>query len=216
MQCIDFEQVIESQPDGPLSASAAAHRDACGACRGLWSDLDAIRSASRELGTDTPEPPARIWTALRAQLAAEGLIREPQPAAGWFAGWFGTPRRLGLTGAYAAFLLAAAGLAGYTGSSQPAMATGSVSDEEASVAPELGRTLDGDLNRVIESLPNRDPALAASLRKNMGIVDNFIAVCEKSVREQPDNPVARDYLYGAYQQKAVLLATATDLTLEDR
>ena len=151
-----------------------------------------------------------------AQLAAEGLIREPQPAAGWFAGWFGTPRRLVLTGAYAAFLLAAAGLAGYTGSSQPALATGSVSDDEASVAPELGRTLDGDLNRVIESLPDRDPALAASLRKNMGIVDNFIAVCEKSVREQPDNPVARDYLYGAYQQKAVLLATATDRTLEDR
>jgi hypothetical protein len=216
MQCIEFEQVIESQPDGPLPASAAAHRDACDACRGLWSDLDAIRSASWQLGEDTPEPPARIWTALRAQLAAEGLIREPQPAAGWFAGWFGTPRRLVLTGAYAAFLLAAAGLAGYTGSSQPALATGTVSDEEASVAPELGRTLDGDLNRVIESLPDRDPALAASLRKNMGIVDNFIAVCEKSVREQPDNPVARDYLYGAYQQKAVLLATATDRTLEDR
>src|SRR5579872_6657908 len=91
MRCIEFEQVVESQPDGPLSASAAAHMDACGACRGLWSDLDAIRSAGRELGADTPAPPARIWTALRAQLAAEGLIREPQPATGWFAGWFGTP-----------------------------------------------------------------------------------------------------------------------------
>jgi hypothetical protein len=30
------------------------------------------------------------------------------------------------------------------------------------------------------------------------------------VREQPDDPMARDYLYGAYQQKAVLLAAATD------
>jgi hypothetical protein len=35
-------------------------------------------------------------------------------------------------------------------------------------------------------------------------------VCEKSVREQPDDAVARDYLYGAYEQKAVLLATAMD------
>jgi hypothetical protein len=51
----------------------------------------------------------------------------------------------------------------------------------------------------------------------LGIVDNLIAVCEKSMREQPDNPVVRQYLYGAYQQKAVLLATAIDRsTLEVR
>ncbi len=30
------------------------------------------------------------------------------------------------------------------------------------------------------------------------------------MREQPDNPAVRQYLYGAYQQKAVLLATAID------
>jgi hypothetical protein len=31
-------------------------------------------------------------------------------------------------------------------------------------------------------------------------------MCEKSVREEPQNDVAREYLYGAYQQKAELLA----------
>ena len=40
---------------------------------------------------------------------------------------------------------------------------------------------------------------------------------EKSVREQPSDPLAREYLYGAYQQKAVLLATALDRsTLEEK
>jgi len=47
-----------------------------------------------------------------------------------------------------------------------------------------------------------------SIRRNLEIVDNFIALCEKSVREQPDNQMAREYLYGAYQQKAEVLATA--------
>ena len=49
------------------------------------------------------------------------------------------------------------------------------------------------------------------------MVDNLIVLCEKSVRENPDNPMAREYLYGAYQQKASLLAAAMDRsTLENR
>jgi len=35
-------------------------------------------------------------------------------------------------------------------------------------------------------------------------------MCEKDVREQPENEMAREYLYGAYQQKAELLSTAMD------
>jgi len=35
-------------------------------------------------------------------------------------------------------------------------------------------------------------------------------MCEKNVREQPENEMAREYLYGAYEQKAELLAAAMD------
>ena len=52
--------------------------------------------------------------------------------------------------------------------------------------------------------------MTASLHKNLAIVDNYIALCEKSVREEPGNEIARDYLYGAYQQKADLLAQMTE------
>jgi hypothetical protein len=38
-------------------------------------------------------------------------------------------------------------------------------------------------------------------------------MCEKDVHEQPDNQMAREYLYGAYQQKAEILATATNRSL---
>jgi hypothetical protein len=60
----------------------------------------------------------------------------------------------------------------------------------------------------ILGVQRQDTAVTDSIRRNLRIVDNFIAMCEKDVHEQPDNQIAREYLYGAYQQKAELLATA--------
>ena len=59
-------------------------------------------------------------------------------------------------------------------------------------------------------MPETNPVVTASLHKNLAIVDNYIALCEKSVREDPQNEAARDYLYEAYQQKADLLAQMTE------
>jgi len=49
-------------------------------------------------------------------------------------------------------------------------------------------------------------AVDVSLRKNLDIVDNFIADCERRVKEQPQDDFAREYLSGAYRQKAELLS----------
>ena len=45
-----------------------------------------------------------------------------------------------------------------------------------------------------------------SLRRNLQIVDNFILDCEQRLKEDPDDQLARDYLTGAYQQKAELIS----------
>jgi hypothetical protein len=50
----------------------------------------------------------------------------------------------------------------------------------------------------------------ASLRRNLDIVDNFIIDCERRVKEQPQDDLAREYLSGAYQQKAELLSAMMD------
>jgi hypothetical protein len=65
-------------------------------------------------------------------------------------------------------------------------------------------------NENIPGFRTHDAAVTDSIRRNLNIVDNFIAMCEKDVREQPENDMAREYLYGAYEQKAELLATAMD------
>jgi hypothetical protein len=65
-------------------------------------------------------------------------------------------------------------------------------------------------NENIPGLRVHDGAVSDTIRRNLNIVDNFIAMCEKDVREQPENEMAREYLYGAYEQKAELLSTAMD------
>jgi hypothetical protein len=230
--CIQFEKALE-QSDEPLSASAAAHLQDCVHCSVLWSDLETIRATAQEWGAEEPEPPARVWIALRAQLEAEGLIREPAVArrgsqanwqanwqASWLAGWLSGGPRLAMAGAYLSLLLVGAVLL-RTDLPLPAVSRAgarvTLLSEATSAEAELGQTLDSDMKRVMASLPEHNASLASSLQQNLGIVDNMIAVCEKSVREQPSDPIAREYLYGAYQQKAVLLATALDRsTLEEK
>jgi hypothetical protein len=215
IQCAQFERMLEEQPDGPLSAGAAAHLEGCADCRLLWSDIEAVRTAGMEWGKEEVEPPAYLWASLRQRLESEGLIRENSARRGWFSAWFGAAPRWALAGASVSLLLIAGILAAFQMNEPKSAAVLPMrlslsAARPKLVAADLGKTLDGDLKRVFDSLPEGNPVLASSLRENLGIVDNLIADCEKSVREQPDDEMARDYLYGAYQQKAVLLATASD------
>jgi hypothetical protein len=215
MQCAEFEQILEQGSVGPLPVAAASHLGACTVCHSLWNDLEAIRQAGGQLGAEDAAPPEQLWNALRVQLEAEGLVRTA-PASDWLSRWLAQTPRPVLAGAYAAVLIVAVTFASYT---NPAGLPFNrrVILSQAPLESGLGPTLDGNFKQVMASLPQRDVALADSFQHNLGIVDDLIAVCEKSVRELPDDPVARDYLYGAYQQKAVLLATAMDRsTMEDR
>jgi hypothetical protein len=225
MQCSEFDQILEQEPDLALSRAAAGHLDTCSNCRILWRDLAAIRTAALDWGADEPAPPPGMWLALRSQLEFEGLIHEPTRQ-GWLSQiwqgtWLGWASRPALAGASLSLLLIAASLVSIRGFSPVAVVvhhSEPFPSASLSTAPaDLDRALDGDMKLAMASIPAEESSVASSLQQNLGIVDNLIAVCEKSVREQPYNQMARDYLYGAYQQKAVLLATAMDhSTLEGR
>lgn len=76
MQCKDIELVLESEGLGALSLEAREHLNECPDCQGLLADLHSIVAVASTLPAEV-EPPARVWTSLRAQLEAEGLIKEP-------------------------------------------------------------------------------------------------------------------------------------------
>jgi hypothetical protein len=114
MQCKDFESVLEQEGLHPLPLAARSHLAECSACQNLFADLSIIVSTAKVIPAEV-EPPQRMWVSLRAQMEAEGLIREsvasPAESAAWWQGLstLFRPRVLatagaGLALAFAAFL----------------------------------------------------------------------------------------------------------------
>jgi hypothetical protein len=215
--CKDFQDKFESSEDSPRSEGSPsidspadlnvkAHLRDCPACRSFVQDLGMIRAAAAELvGSDT-EPPARIWFSLRAELEKEGIIRDI-PSKSWlrelFSGRFNPLPRPVLAGGYLAALLAIAfGLSGPINSRINRQRW--LDGAQSSMEPLSAQLMSAE-KASFSSLPASESPVTASLHKNLEIVDNYISLCENSVREEPENELAREYLYGAYQQKADLL-----------
>ena len=222
MQCEQFEQMLEQQDEGALAKPALDHLETCAACRALSADFAAIHDIALELATEDIAPPERVWISLRNQLEAEGLIHEqqeaPTSASASEPGWWAALQRPAFAGAFLGIVLAAASAVGYLSNApQTAVQSQFAPQQEISSVPSADSVFKEEVltvgNDSIPGLQRQDTAVADSIRRNLQIVDNFIAICEKSVREQPDNQMAREYLYGAYQQKAELLATATNRSM---
>jgi hypothetical protein len=113
MQCKDIAQVIEQEGFSPLPEEARGHIAGCSNCSALIADFERIVAAAIEIPAEV-EPPARIWVALRAQLQAEKIIREPKitvpvDPASWWQGFGQMIRGRMLATAAVALLVAAAG-----------------------------------------------------------------------------------------------------------
>jgi len=217
MLCNKLEQILEQHADGPLPEPATSHMTGCEACRALAADLEAIHTVAVGLGVEEIAPPEHVWLSLRNQLEAEGIIHEAAPAVqsakhGW---WFAF-QRPALAGAFLSFVLVAAGMIITLGNSTQMAVHPTVppQQQEASAVPSAENVFKAELltvgNQNTLGFQTHDAAVTDSIRRNLNIVDNFIAMCKKNVREQPENEMAREYLYGAYEQKAELLATAMD------
>lgn len=224
MRCNEFLKQFEGWMEGERSAEARAHVRECASCRGLVADLDAIEQGAQAWAADEVDPPARAWVSLRAQLEQEGIIRgEAAPGAvsspaegkpGWFAGIFSAIPRPVLAGAYLAALIGAS--IALTGPSTRQLDENRWVSGTQDTTGVLSAQLDSAEKDTMSTMAVSDPVVTASLHDNLAIVDNYIALCEKSVREDPENEIARDYLYEAYEQKADLLAQMTERGVNGR
>ena len=152
-------------------------------CRLLWSDLEAIRPPRMEWGAEEVEPPGASGFRCAPNWKSEGLIRRSPRLPAGLAGRLvrrgaalGAGRRLPFSCYWSVRCLAFE----RTFPSSVASTAASRGVTLAVRAPmpltaDLGQTLDGDMKRVMASLPERNPSLATSLQQNLGIVDNLIA-----------------------------------------
>jgi hypothetical protein len=216
MQCRDVEAVIEQEGLAPLPQAVNSHLAECRECRNYIADLTSIVDVARKMPREIA-PPDRIWTAIRTQLELEGIIKEPVVAppmerTSWWQGFDDLFRSRALATATVGLLIlfvAVLQLRNDNGAgvnAPPAMQSVIASEPFAAT-----RTVLDDQEPVAKGmiLASTSP-VDASLRENLQQVDDFIADCERRVKEEPQDDLAREYLSGAYQQKAELLSAMMD------
>jgi hypothetical protein len=201
MQCKEVERVLEQQGFVPVPETARAHLAGCSSCQGLVADLTAIVATAHLLPAEV-EPPRRVWASLRAQLEAEGIIQDAATRATWWRRFPEFLRARALATAGVGLLIAAAVvLQVRPPASHPTEARNTYENYD-----ETSMTLSNDEAHLPSMQLAGSSKVDVALRQNLDIVDKFIVDCEQRVKEQPGDELARDYLSGAYQQKAELLS----------
>lgn len=208
---LDLPAYLEGE-DKPLVASHAQH---CPFCSAVLADLEQIRSLSRQM--DLQEPPARVWANIRATLAAEGVFRDT--VRGWQRwlpqlGFLPNPVPVGALACLAIF--GAALLAPPSALEQKETSPWLSSSKSATVATPSDSGEDRELARTVRELENSyqaremlfEPAVKATYQRSLESLDTSIRECLDSVRQEPANTLAREYLLTAYTQKAEVLASA--------
>jgi hypothetical protein len=200
MLCKEVEVVLEQQGWTPLPDAARAHVAQCSSCQTLVEDLTAIVATAHMLPAEV-EPPARVWVSLRAQLEDEGVIKVRTAAqhVSWWQGVSDLFRTRTLATAAVGLLIVAAAVLQVWGPATPPTEARNAYDDTAIA-------LDQDEAHLPPAQLAGSSMVDVSLRQNLDIVDNFIADCEQRVKAQPQDDLAREYLSGAYAQKAELLS----------
>ena len=220
ISCTEIREEISSWVDGELDPSRAEtvekHLESCAGCAAFRQDLNSIRDGVE--GLEPLDPPEHLWTNLRFQLEAEGLIR-PKPKESFWAAIL--PKRLpdlkpAWSGAILALFLGIGSLLVYdltTRSPVVPIPAASTSHQEA-VLEELRRA-EANYRAAIEALSassrkkleGLDPVLAQVFHDNLATMDYYLNECKRAVENSPQNPLAHRYLLAAYQKKVELMQT---------
>jgi anti-sigma-K factor RskA len=211
MRCSELESVLEREGLAPLSAEAREHLAQCSACGHFVAEVSSIVAMAHDLPAEI-EPPARIWISIRAELESEGLIRgaaREQTTSPWWESIAQLFRNRGLaTAAVTAMVLVVALLLFRT----PRAPVLEAHDDFGPTLNLLSQQ-ESDLANMRLASTSADVPMSpvdTSLQQNLQQVDEFIADCQRHLKEVPSDELAREYLTNAYQQKAELLSTMID------
>jgi ribosomal protein S15P/S13E len=215
--CSHLAAAVEREDLAALPSDARAHLGECADCQGFVADLNSIVLAAHHLPAEV-EPPARIWTSLRSQLAAEGIIRESTvpsrsvARAPWWHGFAGLLHARVLATASVGLLILIAG-AYELRTTNVAAPPAQPAAEQREVPDDTGPILsqqENELHSAQTASTLSTSPVDDSLQKDLRTLDAFIAECKLHLKANPRDQLAREYLDRAYQQKAELLAEMMD------
>jgi hypothetical protein len=202
--CQSFDLELAAYLEGEERPELVAHMRECSFCYSMLADLEGIRSAGGELALE--EPPKRIWTNIRASLIAEGIIRQPEAFwRRWLESWHWLHNPVAVA-ALGCLMVLGIGLVRVpwvrtSGShTPPRVDLSDVASAAAAVGP-----METSYHAQAASF---EPSVKETYQKSLDSLDGEIRECLNSVRQEPDNSLAREYLLAAYQQKAYVLQSA--------
>jgi anti-sigma factor RsiW len=226
MRCADIGPQLSDYVDGTLDGAGRADVDAhlagCAACAGIVQDFERLRAGARQLGPI--DPPGHVWLEVAGRLHQESARpgRQPGPTKTgdrnhlWQ--WLGLAASLVLITSVA-YLLRHWPAAGSP--APPAIvavggnpaASGSVEtfEQELKQAEDHYDKAIAELEAIARNNNTAmDPAVAATLQKNLTTIDHAIAESRNALNVNPASEPARDSLFEALRQKVgVLQATVT-------
>jgi anti-sigma factor ChrR (cupin superfamily) len=232
------ETALNDYIDGSLGSAERVdvdqHLAGCAECRQLVEDLRGLLGAAREL--EPRDAPVRAWPRLERAIRMESQhgTRAAQPG-----GVAGSPARGGGYRTYATWLAAAAALvlATMVGlryvparhvDAPPAATPGgaapvTTSEAAQSIETEL-RQAETHYEKAIKGLEaianseqnELDPRTAATLQKNLAVIDQAISESRAAVRAQPASEPAQQSLIEGFKTKIGLLQDTVALINEMR
>jgi len=202
MTCQEFERVL-TELAGEFSFEQERHLRTCLSCSELMSDLRTISQQAQFLSEDA-EPSPRVWNAIDITLRQEGLIHDSSPVRSAPPGW-SRWRPVWLVPALATALV----ISGVILHQRTKTAPATVSQVAASLqSPES--TMVPEEEQLLKLVATQAPALRASYESDLRAVDAYIRDAESSVRSNPNDEVAQEYLMNAYEQRAMVYEMAMD------
>jgi ribosomal protein S27AE len=215
--CVQFDAELEAFLEGEPHPFIISHSHDCPSCGALLADLETLRMAALSLPEE--EPSRAVWANVHATLEAEGAFGAP--VSGWrqILQWRLFPHAIPL-GVLAALLFLGSVLTMPTGDVQR---WGSANEAASSqgvtqLASAIPVGEDGALARVVSDLErsfraneaSMAPDLKATYEKSLVSLDGSIEECLDSLRHEPGNTLAHDYLLTAYTRKAEVLSSALE------
>lgn len=199
MTCAEFQRVLPYIIDTGGNAEHEEHLRECAVCADLVADLKYIADQAKLL-VPMEDPSPRVWDGLQKSLEREGLVKSAParrallglPLHDW--GWVAA-------GAVIVVLLAGIFFTRRVGTAEE--------PQNIAMQETANGTTDADDQQFLDTVAQLSPDVQDSYRQGLHDVNDYIKDIEQSVRDNPNDQNARQFLMQAYQQKSMLYEMAT-------
>jgi anti-sigma factor RsiW len=235
VKCQDVQRALDAQLIGTLSREEAealdAHLAGCPGCERLVADARRLQAELRLIGTEGPSP--RAWERISARLeadpdfqraSADAIERDPRTRRfDWR--WMALAAMLIIV--IAGSLVALRRSLGTTSTPAPIVAArpgeATTGDLVTSIESELDLAAKHYENAIagLERVANEsespiDPAVMATVKENLEIIDQAIDDSRQALRSDPQSQLAQESLFDAFRRKVALLQDTIALMNEMR